>query len=288
MSVTNRLYEIFLPRGGAVMALVEVYFDESSSRPISGVAGYLFEKDACRKLEGEWGEVLVEWGLSSFHMVDCAHGNGEFGRISKPDRVEIQTKLIGILKRYMACGFVASIDLRYCALLPTVPSWGMKLISPYSMCCYFGLMHARRWAESSGFEGEIAYFFEAGDSHQTEANRMMGELFSSPTLRNFYRYAAHSFVPAEKAVPLQCADLLAWQWTKAMKDKVTMGKEKFRADLMSLLEVEHFAIHLNENTIHELRKSVAEANKQIEALGMAESAKATFFPTSDEKSPEGP
>jgi hypothetical protein len=47
----------------------------------------------------------------------------------------------------------------------------------------------RRWAISWHYKGQIAYFFEAGHSHQPQANRMMLDLFSNPFLCEIFHHA---------------------------------------------------------------------------------------------------
>lgn len=162
-------------------AMVHVYFDESESRAdqILCVGGYLFKKDSAEKLGKAWMDVLEPHGIKIFHMVDCAHGSGEFKSLGKSVRIEIQKALFEILKARAESGVIISFDLRYASLLPSSLAIGIKILSPYALCCYFCMMFARHWASKKHYKGKIAYFFETGHEHRAEANRIMEEIFSS-------------------------------------------------------------------------------------------------------------
>jgi hypothetical protein len=111
-----------LPHGGLVM-LVNAYFDESAGNvashyPLDGtqqnlqtlaVAGYLVESEQAKRLSDEWQAVLDQYGLPYFHMVDCAHGNGVFGHLTKPQRIQIAARMIGNVKRRVIRGLGISL-----------------------------------------------------------------------------------------------------------------------------------------------------------------------------------
>jgi hypothetical protein len=263
--IFTRFLDVLMPTGGYVLGLVETYFDESEEGHILSVSGYLFKKESAGKLSAEWNAVLAPHGINIFHMVDCAHGLGEFAHLKerKDVRIQIQKDLFEILKLRMEAGYSTSFDLRFSHLLPHAMNLGIDIVSPYSLCCYFGLMFARRWAETKHYKGKIAYFFEAGHKNAGEADKIMREIFGSPEkLDIYYRYAGHAFLRKEDAVPLQCADILAWQWRKYLSD-LSRGKTKPRADLWSLLERPHFTIHFGEKRIREFISVVEKVNEKI-------------------------
>jgi len=259
---------VMLPYGGYAVALVEMYFDESEAdnHSILCVAGYLFQKEKAVLLEPKWRAILLENDLPFFRMVDCAHGNGVFSHLSndKPKRIEIQTALFDLLKEHMECGFVYSFDLNYKHLCPNTIMNGVGLFTPYSLCCYWGLMGARYWSEQTSFDGKIAYFFEAGHSSQSQANGIMQQIFDVPELREAYRYAGHAFVNKQDSVLLQCADILAWQWGKNVKERAK-GNLKARADLLSLLDKPHYTAHFDEARLIAFNEMV-DKSKTIAAM----------------------
>lgn len=273
MSLATRFIDILLPAGGYVVALAEMYFDESedSNEKLLCVAGYLFKKENCQSLEQKWNVVLKRENLPYFRMVDCAHGNGVFKGFEQKRRSEIQKELFDLLKAHMESGISISFDLRYSNLCPSAKHHGIDIVSPYALCAYFCMMQGRKWAHDNQFTGEIAYFFEAGHKHQTQANHIMKDIFSVPELRSHYRYGAHAFVPKEKSGALQCGDILAWQWLKNVKDR-RKGKNRTRADLWSLLEKPHFTIHFDEYKLNEFRKVIIKNNEDAEIKRISELA----------------
>ena len=210
--------------GGYVVQLVHAFFDESGSHADSEVlcvAGYAFEKREARLLAREWATVLRQYKLPYFHMVDCAHGNGKFAHLTKPQRIKVATSLIGIVKRRAAHGFSVSVDLA--AYREVMPSWGPTR-SPYAFCARCVIDEIGRWFFKTGFRGKSVYFFEAGHESRSEAEKVVGTVLTNPLskLRNIhYGYVAHSFILKQESPAVQAADLLAWQWTTDVKHQMT-------------------------------------------------------------------
>jgi hypothetical protein len=258
-SVFSRLVDILLPNGGVVMPLVEAYFDESESDGILCVAGYWYEKNAAIALDAQWKAILKKYHVEYFHMVECAHGSKQFKKINRQDRIEMQTALMNLIKRYASGGYAASFELEHAGLLPSAKQHGIDLLSPYAFCCYFALMGLRHWANENNFRGKIAYFFESGHANHAEANRIMNDIFIVDELKDFYRYGGHAFADKSKATALQTGDILAWQWRKLIVDE-KKGRRP-RKDLHSLLEGVQTNVHkFNYEAILDFRNTVARSN----------------------------
>ncbi|MCU1441825.1 MAG: hypothetical protein JWP85_2822 [Rhodoglobus sp.] len=236
------------------MSFAEMYFDESESdkHNLLCVSGYIFKKERCEILEGKWSEVLKREGLPYFHMVECAHQNKTFKGFDETRCIAIQTELMNLLKDHIEVGVSITYDLSHAHLCPSAKLHGIDIVSPYYLCCYFALMQIREWMKKENFSGDVSYWFESGHKNQTQANHIMNEIFSVPEMRSHYCYGSHSFIKKESAGALQCADILAWQWAKRVKDQMD-GKDKMRADLKSLLEKPHFYMHFDLAAINEFR-----------------------------------
>ncbi len=221
--------------------MIRAYFDESGTHvgsPLTCVAGYLFKDRDARLLDRKWGEVLDSAGLHYFHMVDCAHGVGEFKAKSKPERISIETKLISLIKKHATLGIVASIcDSDFYQVAE-------RESSPYVLCLTWCLAGVAQWAAATKFDGKISYFFEAGHASQSLANSAMEGLNKSAVLKTGTRYHSHVFIGKEDARPLQAADLLAWQWHTDWKNTHGQKPRARRLDLLNLLGVPHLHSHL--------------------------------------------
>jgi len=207
------------------------------------MAGYIFEKDNCIRLDEKWKYMLETNGLPYFRMSLCAHGNGVFKNLTLEERISVQTRAIELIKEYMAYGFVISIDTRFAHLIPT---FGMYK-NVYTFACWQALIGARRWMDKIRYSGNVAYFFESGHDSQTEANRIMQQIFTEPRLKKSYRYSSHTFADKVMVRPLQCADLLAWQWFTHQR-RLSEGKLA-RADFYSLVEKPHDVFHYDEQKV---------------------------------------
>lgn len=235
------------------MEFAEFFLDESETgggRWLC-VAGWIFSKEGSEALHEEWSALLCQYRLPYFHMGPCAHGNEPFKRFKRPERDQIQRRFFEVLTRRALVGFCATFDMTLARYCPTaIDRHGSRFhVTPYTLCCYWAFLLARNWANYTKYPGKIAYFFEAGHASQPQANRMMGEVFSNPKLREILRYGGHGFVEKNKSSAVQCADILAWQWGKNWKDRAN-GILKPRADLLALLRVIPCAtIHFNEDVL---------------------------------------
>ncbi len=211
--------------------LAELYVDETNTHEgpeFICVAGYLFLRNKAKTFSRKFRKKLDKHALPYFHMKECAHNTGVFGYISKDQCGEVETKLISLTKEYSEIGFIVSLHKEtYRAVMPEslVPELG----SEYSFCLREIIYTVRRWIERTGFTGDITYFFESGAEHQSEANRILTNMFITEKLRSRYNYAAHSFVDKSKFMPLGSADLLAWLYQNHLKrDKRLPSRGDFR------------------------------------------------------------
>lgn len=219
------------------MLMVRAYFDESGTHDdaeVTCVAGYLFDKKKARCLNREWHRVLARFGLTHFHMVDCAHGTGEFKKLSLTERVKVQTHLIEIIKNRAVIGIAVSVKSR--------DFFKVFEGDPYVLCLTWCLAGVASWVHTHKFNGRIAYFFEAGHASQSTANNVMANMTDSLSLG--CRYYSHAFIGKNDAVHLQAADLLAWQWQTDFKRSHANPPKARRADLSSLLKLRHISNHL--------------------------------------------
>ena len=154
--------------------------------------------------------------------------------------------MIGLVKRFAIYGIAVTAEPKlFEEIMPNLPEIG----SAYSFCAHACLVAVRSWADEQHYQGDIAYFFESGHASQSEANRIMNELFSTPEWRLSYRYVSHTFADKKKVRPLQSADLLAWQWQKDHKRRMEGRKKEPRKDCYTLIHgpnPPHYVIHYTE------------------------------------------
>lgn len=213
---------------------MEAYFDESGTHegsPFVCVAGYLFEKGNANALDVSWQAMLQEKSLPFSRMSDCAHGTGPFKGWSKIDRTNLESRAIDLVRTYATHGFAASVVVNDFHLIPNLGLFD----SAYSFACLQMFLGVQRWANGNEFHDNVAYVFESGAQHQSEANAFMQKVFSHPQMRIDFRYSSHTFVDKASASQLQCADLLAWHWFTYNRRLQEWQKEKWK-DFSRLIE----------------------------------------------------
>jgi hypothetical protein len=63
---------------------------------------------------------------------------------------------------------------------PEFDSYGISHIgSAYSYCCWQVLAAIQSWIADNDFSGDVAYFFEAGNKYESEANTLMRRISPS-------------------------------------------------------------------------------------------------------------
>jgi hypothetical protein len=230
---------------------MEAYFDESgtdAASPVMCIAGYLFKAEQARHLEREWAEVLSEFGVDHFHAVDCAHGVRQFKRLSPAQRNELLTRLIGIIKRRMEIGIAVSVsETDFGKCVP--PRWIRG--GPYVICAAQVLSGVVGWADKRNFSGKISYYFEKGHRHRGLTNNTINQLLTSATGYDGLRYETHDFGEKRSMMPLQAADILAYEWIKELKRlNCPPIKRSMRKSLESLLDQTHVSQHFDAKTLY--------------------------------------
>jgi hypothetical protein len=231
--------------------MIEAYFDESGTHvgsPVMCVAGYLFTAGQARQLDLEWADALRQAGINSFHMADCAHGVGEFARLSAARRDDLARKLIAIIKKHMTVGIAVSMcEADFERLKPA--DW--KRGGAYTICVTEVLRRISCWANAFPFQGRIAYFFESGHRHAKSTNAALEFMMINPRLFDAARYSSHSFSSKEEVRPLQTADILAWEWYKDRTNRLAGSPRPRRKSLSSLLARPHLQAHLSASDLED-------------------------------------
>jgi hypothetical protein len=239
------------------------YFDESESKDprIYSVAGFLFEAHSYALLDAEWRAVLEEYGLTHFHMVDCAHGTNEFSMLSKPRRIELQTRLFDIINQRAMLALEMTFDCKHEALLQGHGLYGLEDLSPHNCCAWWAVRAVATWIRHTQPEDDVIYNFEAGSSEQVELNKMMHTVFEVDQLADRFRYVEHAFVKKRDASGVQCADAIAWHAAKNQK-RLASGQGP-RADYVALRRTQAITMHFDFAQTRRLAKIIRRANSII-------------------------
>jgi hypothetical protein len=258
-----RLLDITLPNGGHALAMIEAYFDESEShtgKPFFCVAGYTFEQAQAVKFDGEWRRMLDDFDLPYFHMTACEARAEPFTHLEFEVRTAIQTRAVRIIKESICYGVVVSVDPE--AWHKIMPPHPLTPRTPYSFCVHGSFVAIKQRADAENYHGKIAYFFEAGQEHQEETDRLMRQYMDVPDSMEIFRYQSHTFIRKKDSTLLQAADLLAWHCANNYQ-RVCRGGYS-RDDFVNLAKDDRiYNWHFNEAALEEqadIIKRVAAAN----------------------------
>ena len=154
MSLASHLIDILLPSGGYVVALFDVFLDESGAfdtkEGILCIAGYVLHSEAAKAMDAEWASVLKDYKIPYFHMVDCAHGAGIFEKLPKERRAQLVKELIALIKKNTIGGF---------AVMVRKGMFNLQGADPYSFLAQVCLFAATARIKVELLQGDVAYFF---------------------------------------------------------------------------------------------------------------------------------
>lgn len=212
----------------------KIFLDESGSHAEADalcVAAYLFEDEACARLDIEWEATLVEFDLPYFHTVDCTHRSGPFSKLSREQTIEAETRMISIIRAHMTFGTAITVDER------EYNTWAARkeIGTAYTYCCWMTLAMVNAWMDANGLDGDIKYFFESGHQSAPQFNFIMNEIARRRDLKKQYRHVSHAFVAKQNVRPIQAPDILAWLHANHFK-RLKRGLNEPRKDYIALVE----------------------------------------------------
>jgi hypothetical protein len=222
--------------------MIEAYFDESGTHhgsPLMCVAGYVIEAEQRRHFQQEWDAILAKHGIPYFHMSDCAHGAGVFARVPKSVRSEICRSLIELIKLRAELGIAVSVcESDYQMLAP--PDFK---IDAYSFCLHYCMQGVMTWANKFRIVHPISYFFESGHKNEAVANSLVTWLRGNQAIVNGLRCHSHSFVSGKRLCGIAAADLLAWEFHAAYRNKFGPIRRPVRLSFQNLMRLTHIIKH---------------------------------------------
>jgi hypothetical protein len=163
-----------------------------------------------------------------------AHGKGRFACTSQSERDRLMRSAVEIINARMTAG--VAVSCRLAEMKALSPAWIRGFGNAYPVCCHWSMNALVMVLQDSGINENISYVFESGHPHEAEARDFVKIASASPELNAFYRHEGVSFLPKEDAIPLQAADLLAWEWAKCRDETLDQGIRPLRKSLRKLFE----------------------------------------------------
>jgi hypothetical protein len=212
------------------LAMLTAYFDDTGTHATSkvvAVAGIHGTEGELRGLESEWRKHLArplcgrKPPLSRFHMYDCQNSVGEFRGWNRTETDyfchQLATAIMesGVSGCGMACSRKDWDDL-------VTGDTRAVLGDPEGICIRNCFTVACQWAQQITFDPEITFVFD-NRPHRQRENKVVFDVFQRglkppPTLMGV------SFLTSHKVLPLQAADLVAWEFYQHVNEALEAGE----------------------------------------------------------------
>ncbi len=191
-----------------------VYFDASGhpdDRGIFCVSGLGSTTRKWLRFETQWNALLKKYGIAPpFHMTDFANCVGQYRKLDQNKRNEFHAQAIKVMKINANKSFSVGVAVAEFKQIQT--EYQVPDDPPYSWCALLACRHASRWLQRNGRPFDTVQFvFEDGDKHRGRFLNRWKELFP--------RLNPPKFLSKLECVPLQAADMLAWELRRFVLDK---------------------------------------------------------------------
>jgi hypothetical protein len=217
------------------------YSDESGSPDDHAVvvAGFVASDAQWKEFERNWTDTLRQFGISFFHAVEFAHSIGEFSKwqghnknaVLREERQWFLRQLLSHIK------LRARLCYSHCVRMDDYRRvndiYFLNVFQPYALCGRTVVKSVTEWANRNQIpETEIRYVFEDGARHKGFLQKRLNKDKGFEPI----------FQKKSEAVPLQAADLLAYETLAGLRDIFDRGITDFedlRYPLRMLDEVPH-------------------------------------------------
>lgn len=286
-TAVRQLADSLFMRNDDLMALMSVYFDDSGTHQQSEIAiAACLISDVARwsDFELEWKAILEQRGIleHGFHMAEFVAKQPPFDW-SDEIRDDTIQRLIAILIKFSLAARASSVVKKdYDSLI--VGRLREKLgHHHYTYAVQSCLAYIEEWEKTSLLLQPTAYWFDQMTKGKGEIIRLFDDLLEFDKADNFgIEQYGWGFYNRRLVVPLQAADILAWESNKYMREYQPFGIEprrSFRAIVAGLDFHGRFYDASNLSIVAE--KNTAYYDK----VGWDKSPRGGFFKTDPEFNP---
>jgi hypothetical protein len=216
------------------------YFDESKSRErgILAVAGYLAPTEQWdQEFTPAWNLVLenAPHRISEFKAADCNSGKGEFAAWTKRERISFRGLLVSALvNRAPAIGIGAAAAIDYASADTRRDKIKLERAA-YLWCVTFMVKHVLSVVKDQLGEDRVHILWDDEKHMKPKIIKMFGAARRQFAVEWENKVRDVDFAPSDEVLPLQAADLLAFETFKAMANRLAGFPRKPRKTLRRLL-----------------------------------------------------
>jgi hypothetical protein len=262
------------------MALLKFFCDESyDSDPNKGVvnvsqkaktihvprtyvvAGFLANEFVWDGVEKLWIKQNKAFGVSRFHATYVNARDGEFAGWSKPYRDSYVLPLLEILQKQERGLHAISVGMYPRDYEKTISRHGRRMFgNPYIACFKTAVVMIAHEMELIGLprEDQFSVIFDRND-FELDAVKIFYGLKDNPVWPLRHRLATCTPGNWEDFVPLQCADMIAYDTYRLLDDK-NSGMQRTRKSLESLYSKNGFmGFYFEQDILRSFKKPLEES-----------------------------
>jgi hypothetical protein len=217
--------------------MISAYFDDTGTHiggkwgpsKVVAIAGLIGREGSLRGLESEWKKHLQrplcgnKPPLKRFHMVDCQNSLNEFAGWNRTETDYFCHQLATVIIESGVGGYGMACSRKDWEELVT---GDIKAIMGDTVghCMRSCFMQAAAWAQNNSFDPQMRFIFDDFDNRSARQrdNKVVFDAFQRQTLPP-PELVGVSYATSQKALPLQAADLIAWEFYQHAKDVLTAG-----------------------------------------------------------------
>lgn len=206
-----------VPKENRFMVMLQAYFDDSGTHDRSetvSVGGFISTPERWLKFEEEWRSALEDWGIPMFRMSKFANRARPFTYWTEEQRQQRLSRLLEVIDRNVLASIGAAIPVaEFSSKLS--PEAQLYCGGPYGLAMTFIFMDlAPAVRRLHGEEAWIAYIVESGSDGAGEILKVFRENERDPQQKELYRLLSLRFENKRQYLPLQAADILAYELYK--------------------------------------------------------------------------
>lgn len=263
-NIANTLERVFrYSEGPDIMTLLEGYFDESGTHNGSSVVvvgGCLMAKENALAFSQEWQAVLSHYGLPCFHSADFNSRYPPFDKLGDREWEQVRQELLSVALRHVQTIVLSALKTKDyeealidCGLTET--------ISKYAICGIACMSIVHDWAERHSHTGRIPFLFDHWKGHVHSFSQSYLYARKKPGFADKFRLGGLTFEDKKEFVPLQAADIIAYEGYKRCSNWLDYHNPQprfFLKELGSRIDSEEFIL--------EGKKQIVETIQNYEAV----------------------
>ena len=219
--------------GIRLMLMLTAYLDESQDEKKSIVlciGGMVAPASEWNCIWGEWAQLLNRYDLSEFHATNCVSGTGEFAAIAEPQRERMYWEFLSVITEPgWRIAHASRVHLEHYAehrdamderrVFPPKSAVSGRLGDPYFLAFEHAIQSIATSATISALppSEDVAFICD----HNYLSGRAQG--FYKLILEKHAEFRARlgtiTFGVSNKVVPLQVADVIAFEYRRYEEDK---------------------------------------------------------------------